>query len=239
MGQSLRMLSAGLLATPLLALPAQAQVQTTEVEPADHSSVVHTHANTPAVVSGAVTFRVAYSAAVMVAATLRSAPARAASRGSPAPVYVNIAAPSDLTRRVPRDTTRRMHEAVQRTVREHAPTYATSADTPPPSKAELAGSGTRAFYIGTTIAKVSAERKGRYAEIACSISVRVSPWTGRDGHERLVAGSAASATGNGKVLGAASRNGINDATRECILAVAEEVIARQVVPFLHRVVTSR
>jgi hypothetical protein len=69
MRQSLLMLSAGLLATALLALPAQAQVQITEVEPADHPSVVHTHANTPAVVSGAVTFGVAYGAAVIVAAT--------------------------------------------------------------------------------------------------------------------------------------------------------------------------
>jgi hypothetical protein len=163
----------------------------------------------------------------------RPAPERASARQ--AAVYVNVAAPSDLTRKVPRETARRMHETVQRTVRKHAPGYATSADAPLPTRAELTRNGTRGFYVGATISSVSVQTKGRYAEVACSVSVRVSQWTGRDGEERLVAGGAASATGNGRVLGNASGRGISDATRDCLLTVAEEVTARQVIPFLQRV----
>jgi hypothetical protein len=69
---SLRLI-AGLFGASLLALSPQAHAQTTVVVPpsdsSDGSSVVYTRANTPAVVSGALMFGVAYGAVVIVAAT--------------------------------------------------------------------------------------------------------------------------------------------------------------------------
>jgi len=64
------------------------------------------------------------------------------------------------------------------------------------------------------------------------VSVRVSPWTGRDGNERLAATESASATGNGQV--SASRADARRAAVDCAVAVIEELAERQVVPFLRR-----
>jgi hypothetical protein len=64
--------------------------------------------------------------------------------------------------------------------------------------------------------------------------MRVSPWTGRDGHERLIAGKAASASGNGRVVSSASQRGISSAKRDCLIAVVEQITTRQVVPFIER-----
>jgi uncharacterized protein (UPF0147 family) len=152
-----------------------------------------------------------------------------------ATVFLNVAKPTDLTSSAPRDTPARMHLAVRRTLRAHAPTFAQEwPNGTLPTKAQLARSGATAFFVGASVAVLEVKRvKGR-TEVRCSVSVRVSPWEGRDGKERWTADRTASATGNGKVIGGTTRAGIDNAKRDCVLAVVEQITARQVVPFLKR-----
>ena len=150
-------------------------------------------------------------------------------------VFLNIGIPADLTSKAPKDTAKRMHVAVRRTLREHAPSY--SQEWPSgklPTRRELEKNGANGYYVGATVAMLQVKKKGGRAEVNCTVSVRVNPWSGRDGNEKWAANKAASATGNGKVVGSNTASGIDGATRDCLLAVVEQVTARQVVPFLKR-----
>ncbi len=150
-------------------------------------------------------------------------------------VFLNIAKPADLTSKAPKGTARRMHVAVRRTLRKHAPSY--SQEWPSgklPTRRELKNNGANGYYVGATVALLQVKKKGGRAEVNCSVSVRVNPWSGRDGNEKWAANKAASATGNGKVIGSNTAAGIASAKRDCLLAVVEQVTARQVVPFLKR-----
>jgi HEAT repeat protein len=152
-----------------------------------------------------------------------------------AKVFLHIGKPADLTRSAPRDAPRRMHLAVRRTLRSHAPKYAQDWPTGKlPTKRELERKGAKAFFVGASVSSLRVRKTRGRAEVRCSVSVRVSPWEGRDGKERWRADQTASATGNGKVVGAASRRGIDAAKRDCLLAVVEQITARQVVPFLRK-----
>lgn len=152
-----------------------------------------------------------------------------------AKVFLNVARPADLTSSAPRDTPERMHLAVRQTLREYAPAFAQEwPNGKLPTKAQLARNGAKAFFVGTSVAVLDVKKvKGR-SEVRCSVSVRVSPWEGSDGKERWQADRTASATGNGKVIGGSSRTGIDNAKRDCVLAVVEQITARQVVPFLQK-----
>ena len=94
--------------------------------------------------------------------------------------------------------------------------------------------GTKAFIVGAAVAKLEVSRTGGRAEIRCSVSVRVAPWSGSDGNEVWQAHNSASASGNGKVVGASTPAAIDGSKRDCLLAVAEQITARQVVPFLKK-----
>jgi hypothetical protein len=151
-------------------------------------------------------------------------------------VFLNVGRPADLTRAAPRGTTSGMHRAVRRALRRHAPDYAqTWADGKLPTKDDLRKRGMHAYYVGASVSRLDVRKKGHRAEIKCTVSMRVNPWTGSDGHERMVEGKAASATGNGKVVAPNTKSGIASGKRDCLLAVVEQVTARQVVPFLSRI----
>ena len=47
----------------------------------------------------------------------------------------------------------------------------------------MASSGARGYNIGSTVSSLRVEMLGSQAEVRCSLSMRVSPWTGRDGNE--------------------------------------------------------
>lgn len=150
-------------------------------------------------------------------------------------VYLAVGRPSDRTNELPRGAEREILAALRRALSENAPSFAHSDDIDElPSRDEMASMGAHGYYIGSTVSSLRVEMLGSQAEVRCSLSMRVSPWTGRDGNEKLVAGKAASASGNGRVIGDASRNGIMLSKRDCLLAVVEQITARQVVPFLKR-----
>ena len=152
-----------------------------------------------------------------------------------ATVFLHVGKPADLTRSAPRDTTARMHLAVKRSLRQAAPNFAQEWETGKlPTKRQLARKGAKAFFVGASVSQLEVKKSRGRAEVRCAVSVRVSPWEGRDGRERWAEKQTASATGNGKVIGANSKSGIDNAKRDCLLAVVESITARQVVPFLRR-----
>lgn len=170
------------------------------------------------------------------ARTLRQLRSLRGETAADAKVFLNVGRPADLTRAAPRGTTTGMHRTVRRTLHKHAPEYAQTWDGGRlPTRAELRAKGMNGYYVGASVSRLDVRRNGHRAEIRCSVSMRVNPWTGSDGHEKMVEGKAASATGNGKVLAPLSKSGIASGKRDCLLAVVEQVTARQVVPFLSRI----
>ncbi|MEM9490348.1 MAG: hypothetical protein AAGC55_14475, partial [Myxococcota bacterium] len=108
-----------------------------------------------------------------------------------------------------------------------------------PTKAQLRRSKTKAYMVGTQISALQIRKKGNSAEVACTVSIRVNPWEGKGGKERWTANQTAQAKGAGKVTGSGTSRGIANSTRDCVLAVAEQVAAQQIVPFLRRVAATQ
>lgn len=151
-------------------------------------------------------------------------------------IFVHVGKASDLSRRLPSGGTQQLMAAVRGSLRRHAPDYV-QGGAAAPTRAELESRRLRGFYVGAQVAKVRVSRAGGHAEVRCTVSVRVSPWSGRDGNERLAARQSASATGSGEVRASPSQAG--RAALDCAVAVADELTARQVVPFLRRLSRNR
>ncbi|HKE19566.1 MAG TPA: HEAT repeat domain-containing protein [Kofleriaceae bacterium] len=172
---------------------------------------------------------------------LRSAPVResqlvsaaAAIRPDPSAagrIFVHIGQPADLSRALPTGSGRTLLEAVRATLRAHAPEYLTSDVLP--TRAELDARGLRGFTVNARVARVAVASVGNHADVTCTVSLRVGPWSGSDGNELIAADVSASATGNGHIT--SSPGGTRRAAVDCAVAVVEELAAREVVPFLRR-----
>ena len=86
--------------------------------------------------------------------------------------------------------------------------------------------------------KIEITKVGTQTQIACTVAVRIAPWSGKDGGEHWEANRAASASGSAKAMTGNRDRDIQGGVRDCLEAVAEDVTARQVVPFLKRLATS-
>jgi hypothetical protein len=155
-----------------------------------------------------------------------------ASSGGSGRLFVHVGKPSDRTGKLPSGSVEMVQAAVRGALRRNAPDYQTSSGTPP-TRAELASRKLRGFIVGAAVAKVAIESSGSAMEVRCTVSLRVSPWTGSDGNERLVANESATASGSGRIQTSAGDS--RQAAADCAVAVSEELTARQVVPFLRRV----
>lgn len=147
-------------------------------------------------------------------------------------LFVHVGKPNDLTRKLPSGSVEMVQAAVKSALRRNAPDYQMSTGSPP-TRSELASRKLRGYYVGAAVARVAIESNGSSTEVRCTVSLRVSPWSGSDGNERLAANESATASGSGRIQTSAS-----DSTRaaaDCAVAVSEELTARQVIPFLRRV----
>ncbi|HWM88277.1 MAG TPA: hypothetical protein VNO33_20625 [Kofleriaceae bacterium] len=151
-------------------------------------------------------------------------------------IFVHLGVPGDTSRALPPGGGDALLAAVRGTLRMHAPEYELTAGAPP-TRAELATRRLRGYTIVTSVARVELAPNGAFTDVKCTVSVRVGPWSGRDGNERMAAEESASASGNGRVT--SSPTGTRRAAVECAVAVAEELAARQVVPFLRRLSSPR
>ncbi len=155
------------------------------------------------------------------------------SSGNKPPVFVNVDPTIDQSKRLSKDASDRVNKIVKSNVDRTG--YATSWPGGLPTQAELSSSRSRAFIVASTVKKVDITKAGTQTQINCTVTVRVAPWQGKDGGEKWEANKAASASGSAKATTGNRERDIEGGVRDCIEAVADDVTARQVVPFLKRV----
>lgn len=148
------------------------------------------------------------------------------------PVFVNIDATTDPTNKLPTGASARLTRIVKSSVERTG--YATSWPGGLPTSADLSSNRSRAFIIASTVKKVDITKAGSQTQIACTVVLRVAPWSGTDGGERWEANKAASASGSAKATTGSRERDIQSGVRDCVEAVAEDVTSRQVLPFLKR-----
>jgi hypothetical protein len=159
--------------------------------------------------------------------------------GGAAPnVFIYVAAATDASAKATTDSLDRLTVLVRGVVVRRAPELSTQWPGPLPTAKALGSSGTRAFSVMANIAAVDVVQRGGTLEITCKVQVRVQPWNGVDGAEKWIAHKAASASGEGRATTPATARAMAGGIRECVMAVAEEVTVKQVVPFLRKVVAS-
>lgn len=164
---------------------------------------------------------------------LAGLPRKKATRSKKPPVFVNIDGTVDQSKKLGKDSTDRVMKIVKSSVERTG--YATSWPGGLPTGAELSSNQSRAFIVASTVKKIDITKAGSTTQIACTVAIRVAPWSGKDGGEKWEANKAASASGSAKATTGSRDRDIQSGVRDCIEAVAEDVTSRQVVPFLKRI----
>ncbi|MCP4447300.1 MAG: HEAT repeat domain-containing protein [Myxococcales bacterium] len=146
-------------------------------------------------------------------------------------IMVRVAAPTKVSKRLPRQTAALLQSRVRQVIKEESPpSVRTAPGTGMPSTSQLKRSGMAGYSVVPNISKLKLKRKGRRAFVTCEIKMRLSPWRGVGG--KLAVGKSATVTGLGTVSSKASKRAISDSSQACIEAVVTQVTANQVVPFL-------
>jgi hypothetical protein len=168
-------------------------------------------------------------------ASVRAAASGKSSGSSAAPpVFVTVDEAVDVSKRASASTGQ-LTKVVKGTVKNKG--YAVEWPGGLPTQKDLNDAGARAFIIGATVKSIEITPKGTMTEVACSVAIRIAPWTGSDGKEQWEANKAGSATGNAKAVTSSGDRAVAGGIRDCVVAVGEEVTARQVVPFIKRLAT--
>ncbi len=157
-------------------------------------------------------------------------------RGDKPEVLVKIDAATDQSKRAPGDAADRLTKVVKANIEKTG--YATSWPGGLPTSADLASARSRAFIVASTVKKIDISKVGGQTQIACTVQIRVAPWSGSDGGEKWEASKAAQAQGSAKATTGPSERDIRGGVRDCLEAVAEDVTSRQIVPFLKRLVVA-
>jgi hypothetical protein len=155
-----------------------------------------------------------------------------ASTGSKPSVFVNIDTAVDQSKKAPKDAPDRVVKIVRRNIEKTG--YSTSWPGGLPTSKELSQSKSQAYIVAANVKKIDVTKGPRQTTIACTVAIRVAPWSGRDGGEKWEANRAASASGSAKAMTGNSDRDVAGGMRDCLEAVAEDVTNRQVVPFLKR-----
>jgi hypothetical protein len=145
-------------------------------------------------------------------------------------VFVNIDSATDQSKVAPSDAGERLVKIVRKGVERTG--YATSWPGGLPTQTELSSAHARAFIIASTVKKIEISKVSRQTQISCKVEIRVAPWSGSDGGEKWEANKAASASGSAKAMTGNSDREVAGGVRDCLEAVAEDVTARQILPFL-------
>ncbi len=149
-------------------------------------------------------------------------------------VFVNIDSAVDQSRKAPKDAPDRVARIVRRSIERTG--YATSWPGGLPTSKELTQNKSQAYIVAANVKKIDITKGARQTTIACTVAIRVAPWSGKDGGEKWEANKAASASGSAKAMTSGnSDSAVMSGMRDCLEAVAEDVTNRQVVPFLKRV----
>jgi len=147
-------------------------------------------------------------------------------------VFVNIDSTIDQSKKLPSGAGDKIAKIVRAAV--DTTGYATSWPGGLPTQKDLAKGNAQGYIVASTVKKIDITKSGPQTQIACTLSIRVSPWEGTDGGEKWEANRAASASGSAKATTGNDSRSIQGGVRDCLEAVTENVTTRQVVPFLKR-----
>lgn len=162
---------------------------------------------------------------------------RKPARGDRPEVFVNVDGTQDQSKQLPSGAGDRLTRIVKQRIEGKG--YATTwPNGGLPSSAELSSSRSRAFIITPAVKKIEVQKQGTQTQIACTLVVRVAPWSGKDGGERWEANRAASASGSAKATTGLRDRDIENGKRDCLEAVADDVTSRQIVPFIAHLASS-
>jgi hypothetical protein len=151
-------------------------------------------------------------------------------------LFVNIEGTTDPSRVAPSDAGERLTRVVRRCLERTG--YATTWPGGLPTQTELVTNHARAFIVASTVKHIEISRVSRQTQISCKVEIRVAPWSGIDGGEKWEANKAASASGSAKAMTGNSDRDIASGVRDCLEAVAEDVTARHILPFLKRLAST-
>ncbi|MCA9674062.1 MAG: HEAT repeat domain-containing protein [Kofleriaceae bacterium] len=154
-------------------------------------------------------------------------------------VFVNVDAPKDQSKKASSKALTELGKVVKAQVRRASKDYETEWSGALPTGDELDRLGTQAFIVASSVSQVTITKKGRRADVKCTVTMRVAPWGGKDGSERWSANQTGTATGSAMAQTGATDAQIADGVLDCVAAVGEELTAKQVVPFIKRLASSR
>jgi hypothetical protein len=139
-------------------------------------------------------------------------------------VYIEVGPMTDGTRKAGTKVVGVMRNTVESTINRKAPAYATRWPSGrSPSKTDLSTAGTKAaFYVDGTLTTLDTRMTGSMAEVSCNVSLIIASFPEKSMFGFLKGGAA--------VQTGASDRAIDEAKADCVGAVLEDLVARQVVP---------
>lgn len=169
-------------------------------------------------------------------AGLRRAPGVAKRTSSKPEVFVNVDSTTDQSKQLPSGAGDRLMRIVRQKV--ESANFKTSWPGGLPTAAELTSNRSRAFIVASTVTKIEITKVTGGTQVACTVTVRIAPWSGRDGGEKWEANRAASASGTAKAMTGNRDSQIQGGVRDCLDAVTDDVATRRVLPFLKQVASA-
>ncbi len=163
-------------------------------------------------------------------------PAKNNTKGKAPTVFVNIERVGDESKSASTESIALVSKNVRRAVEDIG--LSTVWPGGAPTKADLTANRSRAFIVVSTVKKLAVKKKSRQAEISCTVAIRVSPWTGRDGNEIWEANKSASASGSAKTTTGNNAEEISAGMQDCLDMLADDIARRQVTPFLRKIAGS-
>lgn len=176
------------------------------------------------------------AAALKVVGQYKKGKAKTETKGDKPEVLVKIEPTADQTKQAPGDASARLTSAVKGSVEKAG--FATSWPGGLPTASDLERAHAHAYIVASTVKKIDYAKVGRQTQIACTVAIRVAPWSGSDGGEKWEASKAAQAQGSAKATTGSSDRDIKSGVRDCLEAVAEDITSRQILPFLKRLVVA-
>jgi hypothetical protein len=92
----------------------------------------------------------------------------------------------------------------------------------PPSAAQLAGQQTAGFYVDGTLNSLDVQVSGASATISCKVNMLLAEFPSKSMFGFL--------NGKASVQGGSSQKDVDDAAQDCVQAVVENLITKQIIP---------
>ena len=141
-------------------------------------------------------------------------------------VYVEVGPMADSTKGGGASLRPVMRTTVTTAIVKKAPSYLTAwPGGKSPSRAELAKAGAAAaFYVDGTLTSLAVVPRGKMVEISCNVSLLIATYPDKS--------MFAFPSGGGVVQTDAAAQSVEEGRRDCVVAVLEDVVKRQVVPVI-------